>query len=174
MTDFSLKALLSIYAAIKAHDNEIMARRPSDTSRVAWRMENPHNISHEWSLKHLNGRRFGATLNSDTKPILQIWSDTANPTIIDNIDLSADDAEARLSEYSIDTSRWFKSSRNAMGLSHSQLGTILDTDARTIRKWEATSGTNTRDPNPIACRMLELMLEGTLDAKALLARYSAR
>jgi DNA-binding XRE family transcriptional regulator len=52
----------------------------------------------------------------------------------------------------------FKAARRKLGLSASQLGSILNTDPRTIRKWEDESGT--RPPNPIACRVVEWMLNG--------------
>lgn len=52
----------------------------------------------------------------------------------------------------------FKAARHKLGLSASQLGLILDTDPRTVRRWEDESGT--RPPNPIACRVLEWMLGG--------------
>lgn len=51
-----------------------------------------------------------------------------------------------------------KEARRKLGLSASQLGRILNTDPRTIRKWEDESGT--RPPNPIACRVVEWMLNG--------------
>jgi len=53
----------------------------------------------------------------------------------------------------------FKEARNKLGLSHSQLGKILDTDSRTIRRWESDKETG-RDPNPIACVVLKWMLKG--------------
>ncbi len=52
----------------------------------------------------------------------------------------------------------FKAARHKLGLSASQLGAILNTDPRTIRKWEHED--DTRPPNPIACRVLEWMLAG--------------
>ena len=52
----------------------------------------------------------------------------------------------------------FKAARKTLGLSAAQLGSILDTDPRTVRRWEDESGT--RPPNPIACRVLEWMLDG--------------
>ena len=52
----------------------------------------------------------------------------------------------------------FKEARRKLRLSASQLGHILNTDPRTIRKWEDESGT--RPPNPIACRVVEWMLNG--------------
>lgn len=52
----------------------------------------------------------------------------------------------------------FKAARRKLGLSASQLGEILNTDPRTVRKWEDESGT--RPPNPIACRVIKWMLAG--------------
>jgi DNA-binding transcriptional regulator YiaG len=52
----------------------------------------------------------------------------------------------------------FKEARRKLGLSAADLGDILNTDPRTIRRWEDESGT--RPPNPIACRVLEWMLAG--------------
>jgi DNA-binding transcriptional regulator YiaG len=55
----------------------------------------------------------------------------------------------------------FKAARVKLGLTLSQLGVILNTDTRTIRKWEADPSLSTsRSPNPIACRVLEWMLAG--------------
>lgn len=56
------------------------------------------------------------------------------------------------------TPQQFKQARHTLGLSTAQLGTILDTNDRTVRKWEHDDGT--RPPNPIACRVLEWMLAG--------------
>jgi DNA-binding transcriptional regulator YiaG len=52
----------------------------------------------------------------------------------------------------------FKAARRKLGLSASQLGHVLNTDPRTVRKWEQEDGT--RPPNPIACRVVEWMLDG--------------
>lgn len=52
----------------------------------------------------------------------------------------------------------FKVARQTLGLSQSQLGRILDTDPRTIRKWEHDDGT--RPPNPVASRVMGWMLAG--------------
>lgn len=52
----------------------------------------------------------------------------------------------------------FKDARRKLCLSASQLGHILNTDPRTVRKWEQEDGT--RPPNPIACRVIEWMLAG--------------
>lgn len=58
------------------------------------------------------------------------------------------------------TPQEFKEARQSLGLTLEQLGAILDTAPRTVRKWEAQSGTNSRDPNPIACRVMRWMLDG--------------
>lgn len=52
----------------------------------------------------------------------------------------------------------FKKARQTLGLSQSQLAHILNTDPRTVRRWEQDDGT--RPPNPIACRVIEWMLDG--------------
>ncbi len=52
----------------------------------------------------------------------------------------------------------FKQARHSLGLSASELGRVLNTDPRTIRKWEHEDGT--RPPNPVACRAMEWMLAG--------------
>lgn len=56
------------------------------------------------------------------------------------------------------TPQQFSQARRALGLSQSQLGSILNVDPRTIRKWEAEDGT--RPPNPIACRVIEWLEAG--------------
>jgi DNA-binding transcriptional regulator YiaG len=56
------------------------------------------------------------------------------------------------------TPRQFGEARRKLGLSASQLGRILNTDPRTIRRWEDGSGQ--RPPNPIACRVVGWMLNG--------------
>ena len=59
------------------------------------------------------------------------------------------------------TPQKFKEARQELGLSHSALGKIIDTDPRTIRRWEAEENVNSaRPPNPIACRVLKWMLAG--------------
>ncbi|MCR9060615.1 MAG: hypothetical protein NXI02_24985 [Rhodobacteraceae bacterium] len=52
----------------------------------------------------------------------------------------------------------FKRARQQLGLSAAQLGVVLNTDPRTVRRWEDETGM--RPPNPIACRVLEWMLAG--------------
>ena len=56
------------------------------------------------------------------------------------------------------TPHQFNEARSKLLLTQSQLGRILNVNARTVRKWEADDGT--RPPNPIACRVVEWMLAG--------------
>jgi DNA-binding transcriptional regulator YiaG len=63
------------------------------------------------------------------------------------------------------TPQEFKQARHKLGLSLSGLAKILDTDPRTIRKWEATTGTNCRNPNPIACQVLRWLASGELNLR---------
>ena len=59
------------------------------------------------------------------------------------------------------TSNEFQEARICLGLSQSQLGKILNTEPRTIRKWEAADGSATaRSPNPVACQVMRWMLAG--------------
>lgn len=55
----------------------------------------------------------------------------------------------------------FKAARHTLGLSASELGRILDTDPRTIRRWEAGTVTGTARPvNPVAAQVMRWMLAG--------------
>jgi DNA-binding transcriptional regulator YiaG len=52
----------------------------------------------------------------------------------------------------------FKEARLSLGLSARQLSIILNTNERTIRRWETDDGT--RPVNPIAIRVMQWMLNG--------------
>jgi DNA-binding transcriptional regulator YiaG len=52
----------------------------------------------------------------------------------------------------------FRETRRKLGLSIAELGTILNTEPRTIRRWEGEEGA--RPPNPVAVRVLEWLLKG--------------
>lgn len=52
----------------------------------------------------------------------------------------------------------FKEARHKLGLSASELGAILDTDPRTIRRWESPG--DPRPVNPIAAQVMRWMLAG--------------
>ena len=55
----------------------------------------------------------------------------------------------------------FKEARKTLGLTQSQLGQILNTNPATIRKWEMNDDRSTsRDPNPVAARVMKWMLNG--------------
>ncbi|MCB1349012.1 MAG: hypothetical protein KDK11_10330 [Maritimibacter sp.] len=59
------------------------------------------------------------------------------------------------------TPQQFAAARHSLGLSAAELGQILGTDPRTIRRWEADPETKTaRPPNPVACQVLRWMLAG--------------
>jgi DNA-binding transcriptional regulator YiaG len=61
------------------------------------------------------------------------------------------------------TNEEFKQARINLGLSISQLSKILNTNPVTIRRWEASKGVKTsRDPNPIACQVLNWLQSGQL------------
>ena len=55
----------------------------------------------------------------------------------------------------------FKAGRRALGLSVSELGRILDTVPRTIRKWEAgDEAATSRSVNPVAAQVMRWLLDG--------------
>lgn len=56
------------------------------------------------------------------------------------------------------TPQQFKEARLSLSLSARQLSIILNTNERTIRRWETDDGT--RPVNPIAIRVMEWMMAG--------------
>ena len=59
------------------------------------------------------------------------------------------------------TNEEFKEARHKLGLTMAQLAIILNTDPRTIRKWEANDSASTsRAPSPVASRVMKWMLDG--------------
>ena len=52
----------------------------------------------------------------------------------------------------------FKLARKSLGLSAARLGRILNSDPRTVRRWE--SDDDPRPVNPIAARVVQWMLDG--------------
>lgn len=56
----------------------------------------------------------------------------------------------------------FKAARQKLGLSAAQLGAVLGTDGRTIRKWEADPefASTARGPNPVAAQAMRWFLAG--------------
>ena len=55
----------------------------------------------------------------------------------------------------------FKEARKELGLSQEQLGLILNTNIRTIQKWESSEDIkNSRQPNPVASVVLGWFLDG--------------
>ena len=52
----------------------------------------------------------------------------------------------------------FKQARRTLGLSATQLGHILNSDPRTVRRWESEG--DTRPVNPIAQQVVQWMLDG--------------
>jgi len=55
----------------------------------------------------------------------------------------------------------FKTARKSLGLTQAQLGHVLDTAPRTIRKWETPEAKSTaRSVNPVAARAMSWLLSG--------------
>lgn len=59
------------------------------------------------------------------------------------------------------TNTEFKAARHKLGLTLEQMGHVLNTAPRTIRKWETDQGNNTaRGVNPVAARAMGWFLAG--------------
>ncbi|MFO1071112.1 MAG: helix-turn-helix domain-containing protein [Geminicoccaceae bacterium] len=55
----------------------------------------------------------------------------------------------------------FKRARQALGLTQSELGAVLDTAPQTIRKWEMAGDRSTaRSVNPVAAQAMRWFLDG--------------
>ena len=52
----------------------------------------------------------------------------------------------------------FKLARQSLGLSAARLGRIMNTDPRTVRRWESEG--DPRPVNPIAARVMRWLLDG--------------
>lgn len=124
-----LQKLLDTYAALKAHDNEIMARRPASAPRGAWRQENPSRIQSSFRVLR-NGKSMVARINYDTAPILDIYTMGERAKIVEHIDLRAHDASAKLEQYTLpapdDMLLWEMAAiRSRIGLTQPQLAPLI-------------------------------------------------
>lgn len=158
-----VSALLDTYRAVKAHDNEIMAKRPAGHPSADWRMRHPHNKRTAFRVIR-DGKEFGATLNCDTVPILRIWTTTEHPRIIENIDLKSDTAAATLAAYDLPapgdmTNSEFSSIRRRFGLTQAQLAPLLELGSA-MRVSEYERGTNPRAIPAHIARLMNAMDDG--------------
>jgi hypothetical protein len=53
----------------------------------------------------------------------------------------------------------FARAQHRLGLSDNRLSSILNVDARTLRRWKSHADSG-RDPNPVAVRVMGWMLDG--------------
>lgn len=159
-----LDELLATYQAIKAHENDIMARRPPDTPRAAWRMENPHGMRSSFRVIK-NGKSLSAILNYDTAPFLTIMAPTGKGSrVLEQIDLRAEDAAERLAAYALPasndmTSFEFAEIRKRLGLTQVQLAPLLDLGSL-MRVSELERATNPRPIPKYIARIMNAMDAG--------------
>lgn len=124
-----LQKLLDTYAALKAHDNEIMTRRPASAPRGAWREENPSRI--QSSFRVIAGKKqLMARINYDTAPMLDIYTMAERAKFVEHIDLRADEASEKLASYALPTPDdmkdfEFAAIRRRIGLTQPQLAPLL-------------------------------------------------
>ncbi len=158
-----LQNLLDTYAALKAHDNEIMACRPDSAPRGAWREENPSRIRSSFRVLAA-GKEFMARINHDTAPFLDIFTMGARARIVEHVDLRAGDAAEKLGRYGLpavgDMLNWeFRAIRERLGLTQAQLAPLLELGAA-LRVSEYERSTNPRSiPGNIA-RLMRAYDEG--------------
>jgi len=154
----NLNNLLETYRAIKAHDDAIMRQRPAGHPAADWRMRHPHGQKAAFRV-HKDGREYGAVLNCDTSPALQIWSAGERPRILHVIDLRAADAASAVAAYSVPapgdmTSAEFRAIRSRLGLTQAQLAPLLDLgSAMRISEYERST-----NPRTIPAHIARLML----------------
>lgn len=153
----SLDSLMEMYRALKAHDEKIMAERPAGVPRSAWREENPAAIRPSFRVLR-GGMSYMARINHDTSPELIIYTLTANPKLVERIDLRAAGAAEKLASYVLPGSNsmlnWeFAACRKKLGLTQAQLAPLLDIGAATnISAYERDSS-----PRPIPKHIARLM-----------------
>lgn len=125
----SLDYLMSIYRALKAHDNAIMSERPEGMPHAQWRMDHPAPVASSFRVYDHAGKQRWATVNHDTVPVLVIYSMAAKPALIERIDLRSP-ADA-LDRYSLpapgDMANFeFAAIRKKLGLTQVQMAGVLD------------------------------------------------
>lgn len=124
----SLDHLMSIYRELKAHDDKIMADRPSDHPRGDWRMKHPAPVQSSFRV-YSGKKQFMGRINYDTAPFFEIWTLAAKPKLVERVDLRSP-GEA-LDAYSLpaanDMVNWeFAAIRKRLGLTQAQLAPVLD------------------------------------------------
>lgn len=157
-----LQKLLDIYAALKAHDNEIMARRPAEAPRGAWRQENPSCVRSSFRVLR-DGRSMMAHVNYDTTPQLWIYP-LKGGKLTAMIDLRAPDAADHLAEYTLPApgdmlNFEFAGIRKRIGLTQQQLAPLLELgSAQRVSEYERE--TNPRKIPGYIARLMRAYDEG--------------
>lgn len=129
-TTISLAKVLEIWHTLKRHDNEIMARRPDDTPRAAWRQQNPPPMPSSFRI-YEGARTRTMYLKIDHAPAAIISSTGARARGLLSIRLDEPSAADILAGYAWPapddmTGNEFAAIRREIGLSPSQLAPLLD------------------------------------------------
>lgn len=154
---------MDIYRQLKAHDNETMSRRPDGTPRAAWSAENPAPVRASFRVM-TDKKSYLARINHDTFAVLEIWSDTKNPKVIESIDLRLDDALDKAGKYLLPSPgdlrpHEFRNIRERLGITQKQLAPLLELGSA-LRVSEYERETNPRKiPGHIA-RLMRAYDEG--------------
>lgn len=159
----NLDHLLETYRAAKAHENEIMSRRPAGAPRAGWRMEQNTGPQASWRV-YRGSKRCWARLNYEVKPVLEIWEDREEGRRIENIDLRAEDAAERLRAYTLPapgdmTNIEFATIRQDLGLTQAQLAPLLELGS-SLRVSEYERKTNPRKIPAHIARLMRAMADG--------------
>lgn len=162
MATLNLETLIVTYKAVKAHDNEIMARRPTGHASADWRMTNPHHLRTSWRVTR-DGKKLAARLNYDTTPWLDIYP-AKGGGLIENIDLRSPDAQKKLAAFEAAGSndmiaREFRWIREGLGLTQAQLAPLLDLGSA-MRVSEFERATNPRSIPKHIARVMNAMASG--------------
>ncbi len=121
--------LMTIYHALKTHDDAIMVARPGDHPRADWRINHPAPVRASFRVYEGKKQRM-AHINYDTIPVFEILSLGAKPKIIERFDLRSADP-ASIARYELpapgDMLSWeLAGIRKRLGLTQVQLAKVLD------------------------------------------------
>jgi hypothetical protein len=99
---YTAAQLIAAAKSYIAEDAAIMSRRPAGRPRAAWRRENsvsapPSFGARDTAYKTTPCRRLSFTNGNPYD--LWVWSAGRRPRVVERIDLSLDDADARLARY---------------------------------------------------------------------------
>lgn len=98
MATFIAFELITAAKAFQAAEAQIMSVRPEGYPRAAWRAQAALPPS-AFAAKQGRARRTLGWVNNGSPYDLWVWSGGAKPKLVEQIDLRAADADARLARY---------------------------------------------------------------------------